>query len=177
MNLLIDRIINFFGKSVIPIAAAVLVRSTVTPMPPPVVVSQAEIVHIFTTPSPTPVPTTTPTPHPTATPKPTATPFPTPIPVSSGQLDGWFTDYANSYGIDRQKFWMAAVCESKLRVNAVNGDYAGLYQFSANTWRSVRFRMGLDPDPSLRLNPEESIRTAAFKIARDGYAAWPNCGK
>jgi len=174
---IINRVLSFFGKSVIPIAAAIFMGTGVTPAPTPVVLSQSEIMHIFTTPSPTLTPTLTPTPRPTSTPKPTQTPSPTPIPVSAGQLDGWFSNYANYYGIDRQKFWLTAVCESKLRVNAVNRDYAGLFQFSANTWRSVRSRMGLDPDPSLRFNPEESIRTAAYKIARDGYAAWPNCGK
>jgi hypothetical protein len=72
---------------------------------------------------------------------------------------------------------MVAVCESKLRPSAKNGDYLGLYQYSTNTWRKTRTRMNEDPDPTLRLNPEESIKTAAFTISTVGLAAWPECGK
>jgi hypothetical protein len=35
--------------------------------------------------------------------------------------------------------------------------------------------MGLDSNPDLRFNADESIKTAAFKIAHGGIGAWPNC--
>jgi len=59
----------------------------------------------------------------------------------------------------------------------VNGDYGGLYQFATNTWKTTRQKMNMDPHPDLRFNPEEAIRTAAFKISTVGLSPWPNCGK
>lgn len=135
------------------------------------------------TPSNTETPTFTPTPKPTNTPTPSLTPTPSPtplptvVPVTSNQLDEWFTTYSNHYGVDRQKLWNVAVCESHLRPSATNGDYGGLYQFSTNTWISTRRAMNLDTNPTLRFNPEEAIRTASFKISTVGLSPWPNCGK
>jgi hypothetical protein len=133
--------------------------------------------------TPTPIPTITPTPSPRPTPRPTRIPAPTPlptptsIPVTSQQLDSWFTQYSNHYSIDRNKLWLVAVCESGIRPHAVNGIYGGLYQFSASTWRVTRRTMNENPDPDLRFNPEEAIKTAAFKISTDGLGPWPHCGK
>lgn len=93
------------------------------------------------------------------------------------QLDEWLTNAANHYSVDRERLRTIAICESGLQVNAVNGPYVGLYQFSPDTWRSVRSRMGMDPDVNLRMNAEESIRTAAFAISTDGLTAWHNCSK
>lgn len=126
------------------------------------------------TPQPTITPTNTPIP-PTSTP--TILPTVTPIPITSQQFDQWFTNYSHQYSIDRQKLWLIAVCESNLKPNARNGDYIGLYQFSKNTWISTRGQMNQDPNPDLRYNPEESIKTAAFKISTVGLSAWPHCGK
>jgi len=108
---------------------------------------------------------------------PSLTPTPTLPPVTSSQLDQWFTKYSNLYSIDRQKLWKVAVCESNLRPGATNGDYGGLYQFSTNAWKSTRRAMNLDPNPELRFNPEEAIKTAAFKISIVGFSPWSNCGK
>jgi len=128
-------------------------------------------------PTTTPHPTVTSTPKPTKVPLPTQTPYPTQIPVTSEQLDRWFTQYANHYSIERQKLLKMAVCESNLKPNAKNGDYIGLYQFSTNTWKSTRRSMNVDSNPELRFNPEESIKTAAFKISTMGLSPWPNCAK
>jgi soluble lytic murein transglycosylase-like protein len=122
---------------------------------------------------PSPSPTEIPLPTPTVTP----TPTPSSIPVTSEQLDSWFTGYSNFYSVDRQLLSHIAMCESKLNPNAVNGVYAGLYQFSGATWKSTRNAMNLDPNPQLRYNAEESIRTAAFKLSTQGSASWPNCTK
>ena len=69
-----------------------------------------------------------------------------------------------------------AFCESSLKPDAVNGPYAGLFQFCSSTWISNRKALGLNPNPFLRYNAEEAVKTAAFKIARDGTGAWPVCG-
>lgn len=128
-------------------------------------------------PTPTPSPSPTTSPVPTYTPTPAHTPTPTPKPVTSQELNGWFTTYANHYSVDREKLRLIAICESTLKPHAVNGIYAGLFQFSPSTWRSTRNAMNLDPNPHLRFNPEEAIRTAAFKISTVGFLPWPNCGK
>ncbi len=138
----------------------------ITPTPTPTIIS---------TPTPTIIPT--PTPYPTATPTPSPTPAPTPIPVTASQLDEWFTKYSNHYSIDRQKFWNIAVCESGLRPSAINGIYGGLFQFSPATWKTTRTTMQMDPNPDLRFNAEEAIKTAAFKTSVSGLGSWPNCGK
>ena len=119
------------------------------------------------------------TPTPTPTPKPTKTPSPSPIPrfIPMGALDELIVKYSNKESVDPGLLKKIAVCESRLNAMAVNGPYAGLYQFSESSWRSVRTRMNLDTNPQLRFNPEESIKSAAFKLAIGGKSAWPNCGR
>lgn len=130
----------------------------------------------FNTPTPTFTPTPTPTPTNTPTPTPSPSPTPTPFPVTSEQLDNWFTEYANHYSVDRSLLWHIAACETGLRTNAVNWIYGGMFQFSPNTWRANRELMGMDTNPDLRFNPEEAIRTAAFVLSTRGAGAWPHCG-
>lgn len=130
----------------------------------------------FNTPTPTFTPTPTPTPTDTPTPTPSPSPTPTPIPVSSEQLDAWFTQYANHYSVDRSLLWHIAACETGLRTNAINWIYGGMFQFSPNTWRANRELINMDPNPDLRFNPEEAIRTAAFVLSTRGAGAWPHCG-
>ena len=85
--------------------------------------------------------------------------------------------YSSQYGINKDMMINIAHCESGFRANATNGPYAGLYQFVSSTWASNRRAMGLDPNPELRFNAEEAVKTAAFKMSRDGYGAWPVCQK
>jgi len=130
--------------------------------------------------TPTPTPTLIPTPtasNAAYAPTPSPTPTPTPIPVTAKPLDEWFTKYSNHYSIDKQKFWNIAVCESGLRPQATNGIYGGLFQFSPATWKTTRAAMQMDPNPNLRFNAEEAIKTAAFKTSVSGLSSWPNCGK
>lgn len=129
------------------------------------------------TPTSTPIPTLTLTPTSTPKPSPTPTPTITPIPVTNEQLDSWFTTYSNQFSVDRERLWSIALCESKLNPNAISGDYAGLFQFASKTWQTTRKLMNLDPNPQLRFNPEESIKTAAFKISTSGLSPWKNCVK
>lgn len=139
---------------------------------------------ITTTSTPTPSPTDTPTPTQTKVPvvtptvQQTKTEEPTPvkeIPVSN--YDELITLYAAQYGADPTKMKVIAQCESGMRPEALNGSFGGMYQFLASTWSSNRNAMGENPDPALRFNAEEAIKTAAFKMGRDGYGAWPVCSK
>ena len=125
----------------------------------------------------TPTPTPTPTPAPTPTPSPT--PTPTPIPITFEQLDAWFTTYANHYSVDKSLLWKIAACETGFRANAVsrNGFYVGMFQFGRATWIANRYLMGMDTNPNLRTNPEESIRTAAFVLSTRGENPWPVCSR
>ncbi len=130
------------------------------------------------TPSPTPKPTATPTPLPTATPTPipTATPTPTPTPIiTSSDLEVLFQKYADIYHVDRELLKRIAACESGFNSNANFLDYLGMFQFSSQSWIATRQGMQEDSNPDLRKNAEESIKTAAFKIANGGQNAWPNC--
>ncbi|MBI4062345.1 transglycosylase SLT domain-containing protein [Candidatus Gottesmanbacteria bacterium] len=179
MKVLTDHWVAVVGGTVVPpiiyfLATGIshVIASPVSPSP-----TQTPTPTISLTPTPTPIPTPTSTPTPRPTLAPTQTPTPTLPPVTSEQLDSWFTKYSNEYSIDRQKFWLIAVCESNLNPHARNGDYGGLYQFASRTWRSTRSAMNMDTNSDLRFNPEEAIKTAAFKISTVGLSAWPNCGK
>jgi len=101
----------------------------------------------------------------------------TPPSVPASNYDQLFQQYAEQYGISSQMLKDIAHCESGFNENAINGVYGGMFQFVSSTWRSNRLAMGLDPDPNLRFNAEEAIKTAAFKMSRDGYGAWPACAK
>lgn len=101
----------------------------------------------------------------------------TKLPITPVELEPLFDKYCGEYGLNKEMMKKIANCESHFNSQAVNGPYGGMYQFSVSTWRSNRQAMGLDSNPDLRFNAEESIKTAAFKISRDGTGAWPVCGK
>jgi hypothetical protein len=136
--------------------------------------------------SPTPIETSTPTPSPTKTPIPTATntptptntstptPIPTPI-TAPGFLDNLFNQHATHYGIDNQLLKRIAYCESEFNMMAENGQYKGLFQFNEDIWIRYRNEMGLDPNPELRLDANESIKTASYLISKGKLFFWPNC--
>ncbi len=126
--------------------------------------------YIVITETPVPTPTLTLTPTPTVTPSPSYR-------FTSSQLDEWFTRFASENSVDRSTLRKIAVCESGLNPLAVNGIYGGLFQFSSSAWTNTRKQMNEDTNPGLRFNPEQAIKTAAFKIAVGGRNSWPNCGK
>jgi hypothetical protein len=66
-----------------------------------------------------------------------------------------------------------AACESGGDPSAVGGGglYRGKYQFDRQTWQSA----GGSGDPAAASEAEQD-RVAAALIARQGTAAWPNCG-
>ena len=119
------------------------------------------------------------TPIPTPTAKPTLIPTrrPTAKPLPQSHLDEMLARHAENNGVDRELLKRIAHCESRYNAGAVNGIYGGLYQFSPSTWRSTRIAMNENPDPDLRYNAEEAIKTSAFKLAHGGRGAWPNCGR
>lgn len=117
------------------------------------------------------------TPIPTPSKKPTPAPTITPTPIPVGSMEDWFNKYAGKESIDRERLKRIAVCESGLNPNARFLDYGGLFQFSTSSWISTRTHMNLPTDPNQRFNPEEAIKTAAFKVATEGIHAWPNCNK
>jgi hypothetical protein len=133
-------------------------------------------------PTPTPVPTATPTPTltptPTATPRPepTSTPTPTPTPSASSQQINEFIDrFSSQYGVDPNKVRYTAICESGFKPSAVNGSYAGLFQFDPHTWQTYRSRMGKDADITLRVNAREAVETAAYVYSINATGIWPHC--
>lgn len=129
----------------------------------------SEISYIVITETPTPTPTAKPTP------RPTRTPSPKPLPPSD--VDGLLEKYASVHSVSKDLLKKIGWCESHLNAGSVNGIYGGMYQFAPSTWHSTRVAMNENPDPNLRFNAEEAIKTAAFKIARGGRYAWPNCGR
>ena len=125
---------------------------------------------------------TTPTPSPTAAPSPSPTAKPAAIrvilaSVPASPVADTIREFARQYRLDPEKLVRIAFCESGLNPAADSGTYAGIFQFHSSTWASNRRAMGLDPDPALRYDTREAARTAAFKMSRDGYGAWPVCGK
>jgi hypothetical protein len=99
--------------------------------------------------------------------------------IAPEELDHLFESYGNQYGVNSNTLKIIAKCESTFNPNAVSpsGLYGGLFQFSPATWISTRRSMGLEENPDLRFNPEEAIRTTAYKISQSGVGAWPTCGK
>jgi hypothetical protein len=134
---------------------------------------------------PSPSPTITPSPAPlkltpTVTPTPMALPTPTAIPTiapvsAPSDLEPLFAKYGDEYHVDHDLLKRIAKCESSFNTNAVYGDYRGMFQFATSSWSVTRSAMGMDTNPDLRTNAEESIRTAAYKISQNGSGAWPNC--
>jgi soluble lytic murein transglycosylase-like protein len=100
-----------------------------------------------------------------------------PVAVGPAELEVLWDKYSQQYGVDKTIMKEIARCESNFNSRAVNSSYGGMYQFSVGTWSANRKDMGLDPNPELRFNAEESIKTTAYKISRDGTGAWPVCGK
>ncbi len=115
---------------------------------------------VLPTPSPTPTPTLTPTPTPGA---------------SSQQINGFIDQFSGQYGVDPNKIRHTALCESGFNPGAVNGPYAGLFQFDGRTWQTYRNRMGKDADAALRIHAQEAVETAAYVYSVNATGIWPNC--
>ena len=170
------QVVLFVWIAIVGTIFVLLVRSAIgiskkalfTPSPTPTRVPTA-------TPTPTAVPTSTPIP--TNTPAPTATPTPTPTPTPwpATAYENYFDQYSKQYGVSMDELKKIADCETHINPASVSGDYAGMYQFTTDTWKATRAEMSADTNPDLRLNAEQAIMTAAYKIAHGGAGAWPNC--
>ncbi len=127
-------------------------------------------------PTQTPLPTNTPTPLPTNTPTPIASePTLQPTVPAATDLESLFNKYSAEYSVDKELLKRIARCESGFNNNAENSGYVGMYQFADQSWQTVRRTMNMDPNPDLRRNAQEAIRTAAFMISHGQQSAWPNC--
>lgn len=163
-------------QSAVPEEQLVSMLSEEPKEPTVIVLSDEETLTALPTATPTPEPTSTPTPTPTETPTPTPTAIPTPPPVSAPvDLESLFSRFSGEYSVDKELLKRIAKCESGFNSESSNGDYLGMYQFATSSWSTVRTRMNADPNPDLRKNPEEAIKTAAFHIAAGGAGAWPSC--
>ena len=111
-------------------------------------------------------------------PQTTTAPAPQPA-LEPHALDALFEKYGAQYGVEPRKLKAIAKCESGYNAasQSKNGLYGGMYQYLASTWSGTRKQMGENPDPALRFNAEEAIKTTAWKIAQGGIGAWPVCGK
>ena len=133
---------------------------------------------VANTPTPAPSPKIIPTPSVTPIPPPTSTPAPTAIPtpiVSPPDIEHFFVQYSEHYGVDEQLLKKIAHCESRFNPNAQNAIYLGLFQFNETSWNTLRTEMGHDINPDLRLNAEESIKTAAYALSVGRSHLWRNC--
>lgn len=173
----------YIEPSTPPIQKQTLHENIMLPSPTPTIyIAPPQSTEI--TPSPTPEPTTQPIYNtteipaisPTATPAPTAIPTPQPTAqASSTDLNTLFSQYSSQYNVSAAELEKIAQCESGFNTNSNTGTYAGMYQFLASTWESVRGLMGSDPNPDLRMNAVDAIQTAAFMLSRGEEDAWPNC--
>jgi len=102
-------------------------------------------------------------------------PTSTPDVWSPAIYEPFFTQYANTYGVDKNVLERLANCESHSNPEAVSGDYVGMFQFGSVTWQKYRGMMGMDTELYLRFSAEESIRTAAYAISVSGTGMWPRC--
>lgn len=153
--------------------ATTTVPSSTAPSPHPSSAIYAEPTMFPTPTHETPTPTATPLPTrvPTRVPTPTASlPVPTPP-----DLFALTQRIADEYKVDAHILRHIAQCESGFNPAATNRLYGGLYQFSASTWSSYRLRMGRDPNPALRFDAEEALRTAAYVMQLGKSGIWPNC--
>lgn len=130
----------------------------------------------------TPSPTSSPSPKPTVKPTPKITPTPVPTQTSipqllftSQQVNELIDRFAGQYSVSPDVLRYIATCESGFNPLAVNGGYAGLFQFGPTTWANIRRQIGEDINPELRFNAEEAAQTAAYALSQGKTGIWPNC--
>lgn len=82
--------------------------------------------------------------------------------------------YSEEYNIPSKLTLTIAKCESGFKPTAQNktSTASGIFQFLNGTWIQTRTQMGLDTSLELKMNAEENIKTAMWKIANGGLRAW-----
>ncbi len=129
------------------------------------------------TPTQTPslTPTQFPTSIPTKIPSPTLAPRP---PVQAPQdQEHWFDEFSGIFKVDEEKLKRIAKCESHFNPGVVREPYAGMYQFTPNSWIKYRKMMGKDENIDLRFGAREAIETAAYALSLGDAHIWPACSK
>ncbi len=81
---------------------------------------------------------------------------------------------ANIYGVPPD--YARCIVENESAFNHIaigdNNRALGLWQWHEPSWRHVRGKMGLDPDPQLRADPFESTVTALYAMTRLNLYRW-----
>ncbi len=82
--------------------------------------------------------------------------------------------YSDYHQIPSSLTLKIAKCESGFNPLAKNkgSTASGVFQFLDGTWKLTREQMGLDSSVVLKLDAEENIKTAIWKIANGGLNAW-----
>lgn len=82
--------------------------------------------------------------------------------------------YSDYYQIPSSLTFKIAKCESGYNPLAKNksSTASGVFQFLNGTWQETRDQMGLNSSLELKLDAEENIKTAIWKIANGGLNAW-----
>lgn len=98
----------------------------------------------------------------------------TKTPVPSKDTVSLIYQYAALYHVDPKIPLAIAKCESGYNPKAQNkySSASGTFQFINSTWVSTRKQMGEDPSLSLKLDPEQGVKTGVWKIANGGISAW-----
>jgi soluble lytic murein transglycosylase-like protein len=94
---------------------------------------------------------------------------------SSEEIYNMINQYSGEKGVSPDVIRHLAVCESGFRPDVKNGIYAGLFQYDPSTWKNFRKMMGEDPDPDLRFDAKEAIRTTVYLVSIGKQSLWPNC--
>lgn len=99
------------------------------------------------------------------------------VSYASGSYADLINGAAQKYGVDGAKMQRMMICESGGNSNSVGGGgrFHGLFQYMTSTWAGASAGAGYQG--ASIYNPEAQIYTTAWKISRQGYGAWPICGR
>jgi len=95
------------------------------------------------------------------------------VEAGAADIEAMIRSYAEEYDVDPEFLVCIARAESNFDAAALgrHGE-VGLMQFKAGTWIWLREKMGLPTWTWLRLDPEESARTAAYAFGVMGLERW-----
>ncbi len=96
---------------------------------------------------------------------------------ATGSFSEWLNDAGRKYGIDPGKLSRVMYCESGGRPDAVSrtGRFHGLFQYLPSTWAGASVQAGF-AGASI-YDAKAQIYTTAWKASKQGWGAWPVCGK
>lgn len=99
------------------------------------------------------------------------------ITYARGAYADWINDASIKFGVDASKMQRLMMCESGGNASAVGGGgrFYGLFQYLPSTWSGASSGAGFAG--SSIYDPKAQIYTTAWKISKQGYGAWPVCGR